>query len=149
MALKISAMLVGWRVTRRKVHNINSFPRNFYGFILMGGVCLQIPAKTLPKIELQTLEMAHGTAVNGFPKCWLARTTPSTEFWTKKQKGPVNAEYHKFVVSGTQKSTKGNWTARSNGGLFFLWLQMLTLTPTSKEMEREDDTSSPSILERI
>lgn len=31
-------------------------------------------------MEWQTLETAHGTAVKGFPKCWVARTTPSTEF---------------------------------------------------------------------
>ncbi|KAL8167616.1 hypothetical protein V2J09_009115 [Rumex salicifolius] len=40
---------------------------------------LQKPAKTLPKIEWHTLETAQGTAVNGFEKCWLARTTPSTD----------------------------------------------------------------------
>jgi hypothetical protein len=45
-----------------------------------GGKDLQIPAKRLPYTEWQTLETAQGTAVRGFPKCLLARTTPSTEF---------------------------------------------------------------------
>jgi hypothetical protein len=45
-----------------------------------GDIDLQIPAKMLPYTEWQTLETAHGTAVRGFSKCLLARTTPNTEF---------------------------------------------------------------------
>ncbi len=41
----------------------------------------QMPASTLPITEWNTLEIAHGTAVNGSPgKCFLAKTTPSPEF---------------------------------------------------------------------
>lgn len=63
---------------------IHSFEFQSCIYLGAGAVRLQNPAKTLPKIDWHTLETAHGTAVRGFPKCWVARTTPSTEFWNIK-----------------------------------------------------------------